>query len=539
VTPSSQPSDLRVAKATALLVLSMGLVAFAILWQISGHQTLTEQALARGQLGSGRVLRAALELGQMGVTIDPRVFGDNPREAAGLLSYSRAGGEDRTASFPSTEHGLRLPGEGPTFDLLSIVIDPRDWRGENGIFDNSQKRGTNWERGACITLFSGGQPVAESTVGLRVHGGASRRGDVKSLRIYLVAEYGATVASGDLLPGAVGDSLVVHSDQRRLRFCNPISYELMALLGCDVPKTRPVRVMINGELLLRTFFLSEHLSASHIEAKLGHEHFVRVDEQGGHHALQDRLIVRLRDFAPALSELDRLVDVDDVITWLAGVLFCAPYDCRQGVAFCDSRDQRWHWLVWDLDWSFGPWPERVSGQVIKDRNIVAYLDHNWGDIRTAIFTQYMAVEGEFRARLLARVTRALNHELTPKWLESLIEKYRGIARQCSPGDMKPQRNLDSIAAFMVARPKILREELNAVYAVGPVHSCTVRVATATSVRIDGYEYRSDWLGHYFTGQEMAVTAGAGFGLTVNGVAVAGQNWRGTITANTVVDVIPR
>ncbi|MFT4512843.1 MAG: hypothetical protein ACI91B_001543 [Planctomycetota bacterium] len=523
----------------ALLVLSVGLVAFAILWQASGQRPVAEQALARGQLGSGRVLRAVTQLGQMGVTIDPRVFSGNPRSVAGLLSYSRTVGDKRDAVFPSTQFVADVLGDVPAHDLLSVALDPRDWRGDHGLFDNSHKRGKNWERGACVSLFSGGKLVTESTVGLRIHGGMSRRAGEKSLRIYLAEEFGSSVVCGDLLPGAVGNSLVVHNDQRRMKFCNPISYELMGMLGCDIPRTRPMRVMVNGEMMRRTYFLSEHLSDSYVETKLGHKHFVRIDEQGGHHAQYDRTFALLKYGGPSLDDVARVLDVEDLMAWLTGVLFCAPYDCRQGVAYYNSRDQRWRWVIWDLDWSFGPWPERVDGSRIEDRSITAYLRHPWGDIRTLLFDRRMPIAGEFRARLLARISRSLNHEVTPEWCDALIEKYRGIARSYSPGSRGAEQNLDAIAAFMKARPKLLREELNEEFAVGPVYSCTVRVPKSASVTIDGHEYRADWLGHYFAGQEVTVAAGPGYGVAVDGVAVAGQVWRGVIVANTVVEVIRR
>lgn len=526
-------TNLQAVRAIALLLLSACLVGFAVCWQRSGHVHAGSRSLPRSEFGNARMLKAITELGQMGVTIDPE-RGDS----RGMLRVGRPE-QDRSVDLPSTRLLYEACGTEPAFDVLSVAMDPRDWRGPDGIYDNPQRRGRNWTREASVSLHRDGELAHESPAGVCIHGGTSRKKPEKSLRLLLTAEFGATVTSDDLLPGALGDSLVVHNDQRRQRFCNPISYEMMARLGCTVPKTRPVRVVVNGELQKRVFFLTEHLSDSHIEARLGHRNFVRLSEQGGHHRLYDKTVWRVHKEYDSMEQVAREVDLDDIVTWLAGVLFAAPFDCRQGIAYYELHEQKWYWLVWDLDWSFGQWPEIVSGQPLKQRNIVDFLLHSWGDVRTVLFDRFMREDSEFRTLLLARLSRVLNHELTVAWCDEVVARYRGIAARYAAGSRAARADLDAIHAFMLARPERLRAELSQELGIEGAHRCLVQVPSGASVRIDGFDYGSDWTGRYFDGQEVVVEVPAGCTLEVDGTAVDGRVWRHAMAADHVVRVVAK
>jgi len=141
------------------------------------------------------------------------------------------------------------------------------------------------------------------------------------------------------------------------------------------------------------------------------------------------------------------------------------------------------------------------------------------DIRSIMFGQFIPKDGEFRKRLLARISLALNHQLRQAWLSSLVARYRQIATDyLGPG--RHGQALDSILKFMDERPPLLRAELEVQFDVGPVYQCAVRMAQGASATIDGHGYDHDETFHYFAGQEMQLLAGTGCEVRLEGEVVA-------------------
>ncbi|GAB4164115.1 MAG: hypothetical protein Fur0037_29380 [Planctomycetota bacterium] len=472
--------------------------------------------LRQAQIRSSRVLEVLARLGLLGVEPDPSVFerGGNSEARRGLLRYAVR--PATVSRLPSTEFARRgLPGEF-SFDLVSVAVDPKDWSDPRvGLDANPLERGRRWERGACVSLFEQGRLVRETMAGIRIHGDRSRTREEKSLRLILTPAYGASARAEDLLPGARGESLVLHDDARQLCFVNPIAYEIAAALGCDVPRTRPVRVMLNGRMLETIYFLTEHLSRGLVAAMLGHRDFLFVNEkpwprdEPKPEAYASRCPSRDRTAPCTMAGASRGVDVGGVIDWLAAVLFCAPHDCRQGVAYLDLEgDRRWRWIAWDMDWSFQPWPMDLVEGDPKPASFTEDLRRPIGDLRSALFGALMADDPEFRARMLERVRVMLSHELRPERLEAILERYRDIASRFGGGE-RVFDSLDRIEVFVRERPERLLAELQRVFDLGPLYACSVRVPQGCGVLIDGFPYDRDWSGRFFAGQRLCLEARGG------------------------------
>ena len=87
--------------------------------------------------------------------------------------------------------GIIVPGY--IYDQYRISYPDSVWQNYPRIRSNNfGQRGQEWERKAAFTFFVPGEEEAilEQTVGVRMHGAASRRGPRKSLRIYARNEYG-------------------------------------------------------------------------------------------------------------------------------------------------------------------------------------------------------------------------------------------------------------------------------------------------------------------------------------------------------------
>ena len=100
--------------------------------------------------------------------------------------------------------------------LLSIAIDQYDLRQPtHGLRSSPTSRGRDWERPGYLSYFDDGQLRFASGVGIRIHGGKSRRLPKKSFRVYFRDIYGAD----QFAPGVLFDAastplrrLIVHND---------------------------------------------------------------------------------------------------------------------------------------------------------------------------------------------------------------------------------------------------------------------------------------------------------------------------------------
>ncbi len=82
-----------------------------------------------------------------------------------------------------------------TFPTLSLTMDPDDFYGPNGIYQNPQSEGSLWERPVSAELIShdGSESGFQINAGLRVQGGSSRNPDTPkhSLSLRFRNQYGA------------------------------------------------------------------------------------------------------------------------------------------------------------------------------------------------------------------------------------------------------------------------------------------------------------------------------------------------------------
>ena len=99
---------------------------------------------------------------------------------------------------------------------VSIVMDPDDLFGDEGIHENSEESGSDWERDAWIEWLDheGGEGFTHYT-GIRTHGGSGRKPErscKKSFRLVFASEY-----DGDLEYGVFPESEVTNFDTLVLR----------------------------------------------------------------------------------------------------------------------------------------------------------------------------------------------------------------------------------------------------------------------------------------------------------------------------------
>ncbi|MDV7390048.1 hypothetical protein RZS08_01790, partial [Arthrospira platensis SPKY1] len=75
--------------------------------------------------------------------------------------------------------------------IIALTIPQDDLFGTHGIYNQYHQRGIAWERKANMHYFEAdGELAFQTDVGLRIHGGNSRRFALKSFRLYFRNAYG-------------------------------------------------------------------------------------------------------------------------------------------------------------------------------------------------------------------------------------------------------------------------------------------------------------------------------------------------------------
>ncbi|MCK5940635.1 MAG: CotH kinase family protein [Planctomycetes bacterium] len=528
---------------------ALGLLGLIALVAVATHGDAA-RAPARLEVPSAEVetdllLAQLVEAGALAARARPEVLTEAPPRARGILTFRSP--TSAPVPLPSEALGADEAQAHKEREYVSIAIDPRDLHDPDvGIMVHPFERGARWTRGACVTLFAGGVARMSSTVGLCVHGDSSRRRSRKSLRLVFSARYGAEARPDAILPGARGDHLVLHSDWRRRRFVNPIGYEFLTRCEVSAPRTRPVRLLVNGELQAGIFFATEHLDESHTRERFDvpglqflHE---RDERRPGNYRKIERTLSRYGEQMSA-ERVRPWFDLEQVERWLAGILVLAPYDCLQGVAYRSRQDRRWRWIAWDVDWGLQPWPRTAGEYEVHARNIVDYLVSNSyrGDIRATLFTLSERGHPEFRRRLLRRVRLTLDHIAPPAWWREVFARYRGHATRLLGAHARRELQLlDEMERWIVARPEALRAELAAEFGLEPCRRITVQVRPGAEATIDGFVHRRDWRGFAFAGERITITAGAGdLVRTLEGGAAPSAEVQHTVAGDASFVVEPR
>ncbi len=421
-----------------------------------------------------------------------------------------------------------LPGQfRDGWPLLAIEIAEADLNGPKwGIFANYKGHGREWERPAAMAYYVDGRRVFATRAGLRLHGGKSREpGKRHSLRLHFREEYGAS----EFQPGVLFDSrceplrrLVVKADWPESHpFAGLLAFDMAERIGCVVPRTQPVVLVLNGKLQEGVFWLSEQVSRAAWENRMGHKDFLMHIVKAPREAKSFPVyydFCRLAIKAPApldLAAFEELADLDNLSAFILSVAYGGVSDGYQGAAIRDQRVEkpRWSWINWDMDHGFWDvygdgsreiWQKESWAHVYKRQGDKNYgIWRNRGDVRNVLFTRLMNDSPVYRARFIRYVVDMLNHRLTVAFMDGRIAYYEQLARSLGRTDLAFAADYRE---FVRERPALLREGLQRLFEPGPVWRVEVRAPAGMPLRIDGFEATSPYVGHYFDGQEIVVDA---------------------------------
>ncbi|MDR2571285.1 MAG: CotH kinase family protein [Oscillospiraceae bacterium] len=414
------------------------------------------------------------------------------------------------------ERGILVPGKlHDDFEALSLDEQSLiEWQ----YRANYSMRGHEWERFAYIEVFTqDGERIVAQNAGVRVHGGVSRRGQLKSLRL---------LARQDLEPGFGRFYYPFFNDYMDIHSQPILSHNTLILRndGQDYYHARlrtPMAsiiaheagfIAVSPQTAAAVFLNGEYYGFMWINIR-GNEHFLKdlfdapeavfdiVD--GGHHSIitDDKSIRnefdQLLTFAEhgfdeeKLQYLHRVFDVDNMLLYYAIQTYIGNTDWPgSNIAIwrykgyphtgslADELDGRWRFLMWDLD----------KAMYLDTRNApdLEYI-HRILDGRSTIFSALMQYReyaelfanyvcdmafGHFALFNVERVIQDLDDKSLQEQKESLILYNRSFDKFLEVRG--------SISDFFERRPDYIIDELRELFGFTQMY----RIYSDSSVKIN-------------------------------------------------------
>lgn len=411
------------------------------------------------------------------------------------------------ATLPSTRAvPARSVAEGTP--LVSLVIDRQSlYDPATGIIAQYNAKGREWERPGYISYFDDGHLRLATKTGVRLHGGDSRRySKAKSYRFYFRPSYGPPALPSSTFftsgPASNLTRVIAHNDvradgDRRLwHLVNPLAYDIARRLGGIVPRTQPARFYLNGEPQ-GMYVLTEHISTDFLEARFGHRNF----SIGSPDDLRWLLTWATRTRPLTRSIAAKVIDIDNLTSWALTILFCATTDvlAQSPIVRDLSRpDGRLFWITWDLDHSFMDRYNEADEPWLLD-SYRTLLYHREG--RSRLLTRLLREDRPYRQYFTRRLASALNHQLSPAFLEERFSHHLDMAWRSGVADSGYSTVM---RRFLEERPRALWNLSAKHLKTGPPITVTVSGPPGTTAEIDGFRTALPYSGTYLPGTPFAL-----------------------------------
>lgn len=343
--------------------------------------------------------------------------------------------------------------------VVSIVTDPDNLLSEEtGIYryGNWDNRGLDWEREASVTYIEeDGSIPFETTMGLRIHGGYSRKWGQKSFRLYFREEYGLkNLKNYSLIPGAMNfDKTEATTKYKKLILRNggnDYSYtklqdvwiqSLVEDRAYTIQSARPSVLFLNGEYW-GLYNLTERYSDNYIETEFGvdKDNVVMIKngelDEGTEEDLQYyRELQSLADLDMSKEEnykqFTELVDEQSYLDYYATEIYIGNNDWpNNNMQFWRSRtkdgtkygDTKWRYMLFDTEYSM---------------NLYGHEDSAGEDLKTGVIERTKSMDSLFRAlcantgfqkKLAETLMDLANHNFEVSSAEAKLDSLAAVYR---------------------------------------------------------------------------------------------------------------
>ncbi len=479
----------------------------------------------RSELDSARMTRLLSRSGELVVqppsaqaasqSVDPRQVAPGGK----CPELELAGRRLPAAELPSST-SAPTPWRDAGPPLISLWLDPCRYA---RVHSRPWMPGRETEETGWVSFFEGGKLQFAAPAGVRIHGGVSRRYAPYGYRLSFRSEHGTAGLPGGLVSPdldrpmpPLARVLVTEGDDEDTdgsvwAFPGEVAYEIGRALGAEAPRTRPVWFSLNGGPAA-AYSLSEHIDGDFLRRHYGHDNFELhrgkrdPDDSRQDSEESDRFWAgELAWIAGTPAPFTRAVaasryDLDKLTIWLVTVLFNGTGDLYQEAMIRDRTGEvgagRWTWIHWDHDMSFRTPPK--NSRFGNKRDLLPYVLDNQREIRSpqqALLLRLVEEDPEYRAEIVRRTTQALNHQLTPEFLESLVARYEATAKTLGITDLDWAAKLRDYFAW---RPQAVRTQLEKMLGAGEPIPVELSAPLGT-VRVDGFEIGPRFTGTYPAG----------------------------------------
>ena len=293
--------------------------------------------------------------------------------------------------------------------IVSIVADPEDLFGENGIYvtgkayddwylggqvgeipmPNFLQHGDAWERPAVLEIFEEGS-ILQQPVGIRIQGASAREGGNKRFSVYARTKYSGSNWFDIPLFGEERN----HSFVLRSGFMNGYIQHLVQDRDVASVDSRETILYLNGALWYITI-AQEKYSGKYFQERYGVDDDNVIIAKGGvvdSGKAEDQMLYQgIYDFmqthdlsdAASYEKFGQLIDIQSYIDFCCVNVYFANLDYSEYKnCICwrarkpgngDYEDGRWRWALYDMDLENGDY-----GVVVEDINTFTMDTHYAG-----------------------------------------------------------------------------------------------------------------------------------------------------------------
>ena len=393
---------------------------------------------------------------------------------------------------------------------LGIYVPGANHVTGNDNTGNYNERGTEWEREASLEFFDeSGELQFAQHVGLRIHGGHTRRFAQKSFRLYARSEYGESRFNNRIFPEQEYNSynrlLLRNSgnDQSLTMFRDAAAHELVRHFNMDTQAYRPAVVYINGEYWgiknLRERYDHHYLervygiNPDNIDLLTGRWEATEGDNQNYAQMLTFLQNNNLGNNA-RYQDAARMIDIDNFLDYYSAQIYFANTDWpHNNIDFWRVRtsynpdapaghDGRWRWLFYDIDFTFG-----LSGDETIDMLdwVTNRFNHRHNTEWPNLILRNLLDNEGFKHNLINRMADHLNTAFIPDRVSGVLDRMKAVIEPEIPRHGQRwyyPRNVSNWEEFMepmyrfaADRPGYLRQNIVEHFNLGGMAEITVDV----------------------------------------------------------------
>ena len=424
----------------------------------------------------------------------------------------------------------------------------------NSSGGNYNQRGEEWERPAWLELFDEtGKPEYSGGIGIRIHGGTSRRFPQKSLRLYFRSQYGNSWLHHELFPGHTVQSfkrLILRQsghDMWQTMLRDGFMQSLLEHTHQDRQAYRPAVLYLNGEYWgihnirerYDKYYLQTHHNVDPENLDMLAYTSLQIGEGDRQHYqnmiqyIQDNGLEQDEHF----SHLKTLMDVESYTDFKIAEIFFYRWDIGNIRHWRERTPEgKWYWMQFDLDTGYGgfwsldePWSFNMLEYVTEpDGAWEGNLGHNHNS-PTATFLLRKLFENEnYRIQFITRFADLLNTNFSSSEAFGKIDKMSTYIRDEIPLQIARWKEIPSkeqweneieyMRDFARLRPDIQRNHIYEYFDLESVYDLKLDVSNqlAGHIRVNTIHVRPEtpgvsqypwpWSGKYFGGVPVTLEA---------------------------------